>query len=48
MHIHCSPIVWNHPNSVSILLCLNGAIFYDDECGGGGGSDGGDEHEWKV
>ena len=28
MHTHCSRFVWNHPNSVSILLCLNGAIFF--------------------
>ena len=26
--MHCSPIVRNHPNSASILLCLNGAIFF--------------------
>ena len=27
-NIHCSPMVWNHPSSASILLCSNSANFF--------------------
>ena len=28
MKVRCSPIVWNHPSSASVLLCLHGAKYF--------------------
>ena len=28
IYIHCSPVVWNHISSASVLLCLNGVKFF--------------------